>query len=63
MNLMNAYLKNQQVEQMSELYNSAVNATTSRNIFGADKEEQKKVIKKVKKVEKKEEGLKCKKEM
>lgn len=48
---------------MSELYNSAVNATTSRNIFGADKEEQKKVIKKVKKVEKKEEGLKCKKEM
>jgi len=51
---------------MTGIYSNAVNVTTSRNIFGAnkvDKEEQKKVIKKVKKVEKKEEGLKCKKEM
>ena len=56
--LMNVYLRHQQVEQMSEPYNSAVNATTSRNIFGANKEEQKKVIKKVKKVGKKKEVLK-----
>ena len=48
---------------MAGIYSNAVNVTTSRNIFGVDKEEQKKVIKKVKKVEKKEEGLKCKKEM
>lgn len=34
---------------MAGIFNSAVNATTARNIFGEEKKEPKKVVKKVNK--------------